>query len=572
MSTKPTLLKICHSHAISLLDELDDDLMLELDQVVRQNQCACLPFAKSGRAEAELFQTYPELPSIIERERQAKLDSMMLQSRARDQESRYGSISKGKAVNIDDSGSSPFTRHSRPGSSKGRSSVSKSPLLKARSSAPDLIFEMDEGSVANDTNAIDSSTSVQEISQRHGAGQNQTPPPSLPLDQIWLHSEMTAPAFEGHANLPVPKSPLPLPNQIKSDVADNPFNISQSISRGSKPWGSAPLGSHKLDMKDIMAQASLNRVSNISSGLSHQAHKSVLAAGSVPKISQKARKKQQQQQPLQPASSPEVISQPDKDEQHELDTVHLAEEKPKFSWQMNSPVPKVSLKDMLSADEKISSPAKPTPTRTNSPLTLRQTVPGNTTHRQVSGGEQQPNSLLNRSVSSPAAPQLSEDSLPNQHPAHAVSVSHQPTTSFSMSTTPGPIRSIRHYSGLVEQSLQLPMAEILSQQQTEKDIFREASAKRSLQEIQEEQAFQEWWDEESRKMRMEEEAREVGVGRECGQESGARVRGRGMSRGRGQGRGRGGRGRGRGRGDGGERRRGRSDGGERGTENRQVRG
>ena len=282
--------------------------MLELDQVVRQNQRACLSFAKSGRAEAELFQTYPELPSLIERERQAKLDSMMLQSRARDQESKYGSISKGKAVNIDDSGSSSFTRHSRPGSSKGRSSVSKSPLLKARSSASDLIFEMDEGSVVNDTDAIDSSTSVREFSQRHGAEQNQTHPSRLTSDQICHHSE-------GHANLPVPKKPSPLPHQIKSEVADNPFDISQTTSRGSKPWGSAPLGSHKLDMKDIMAQASLNRVSNISSGFSHQDHKSVLAAGSVPKISQRARKKQQQQQPLQHAPSPEVISQPDKDDQ-----------------------------------------------------------------------------------------------------------------------------------------------------------------------------------------------------------------------------------------------------------------
>ena len=291
--------------------------MLELDQVVRQNQRACLSFAKSGRAEAELFQTYPELPSLIERERQAKLNSMMLQSRARDQESKSGSISKGKAVNIDDSGSSSFARHSRPGSSKGRSSVSKSPLLKPRSSTSDLIFEMDEGSVVNDTDAVDPSTSVRGFSQRHGAEQNQTPPSSLPIDQISPHSEMTAPAFERHANLPVPKNPLLLPNQINSEVADNPFGISQTTSKGSKPWGSAPLGSHKLDMKDIMAQASLNRVSNISSGLSHQDHKSVLAAGSMPKISQRARKKQQQQQPLQHAPSPEVI-QTDNHQKQEL--------------------------------------------------------------------------------------------------------------------------------------------------------------------------------------------------------------------------------------------------------------
>lgn len=533
--------------------------MLELDEVVRQNQRACLSYAKSGRAEAELLQTYPELPSIIERGRQAKLDSMILQSRVRDQDSRYGSFSKGKASNIDDSGSSPLARHSHPGSSKGRSSASKSPLLKARSSAVDLMFEMDEGGIGNDTYALDPSTPVREVSQRHGAGQNRTPPSSLPTDQIWLDTEMTGPASEEQANFPVSKSPLPLPSQITSDAANSPVDLSQTTPGRSKPWGSAPLDSHKLDMKDIMAQASLNRVSNISSGLSHQAHKAALTAGSLPKISQRARKKQQQQQP--PPPSPEVISPLDKDDQHDRYRAPLAEEKPKSPWQLNSPSPKVSLKDMLRADEKSSSLAKPAlPTRTKSPLTLRQTVPGNTPQRRVSGSELQQESLLNRSVSSPTVTELSEDHPPSQHPARAASSSHQPTTSSSAST-PAPIHSIRHYSRPAEPSLQLSMADILSQQQTEKDIFQEAGAKRSLQEIQEEQAFQEWWDEESRKVRMEEEAKEVGVGGEGGRERGARWRGRGTARGRGQGTRRGrvmGRRRGSGRDDGG-------DGGERGV-------
>lgn len=515
--------------------------MLELDEVVRQNQRACLPFARSGRAEVELFQTYPELPSLIERERQAKLDSI-LQSKARDQDCRYGSFSKGKAVNIDDSGSSPLARHARPGSSKGRSSASKSPLLKARSSAADLMFEMDEGGTANDTDALDPPSPVPEFAQRLDAEQNHTTPSGLPPDQIWLDSDTKAPALEETANLPVPKSPL-LPDQKESDVANSPLDMNKTTSRGSKPWGSAPLGSHKLDMKDIMAQASMNRVSNISSGLSHHARTAALAAGSLPKISQRARKKQQQP----PPPLPEAISPPEQDGQHEPYKVHLAEEKPKFAWQMNSPSPKVSLKEMLSAEDKGSS-TRTTPPRTRSPLTLRQTMPGNTPQRRVSGGEWQQESSVNRSVSSPTAPQLLEGHRINQPPARAISASHQAATSSSAST-PVLVHSIRHYSRPAEPSLQLSMADILSQQQTEKDIFREASAKRSLQEIQEEQAFQEWWDEESRKVRMEEEAKEVEIGGD-GRERGARGRGRGVARGRGQGRGRG---RGRGRGDGGKR-------------------
>lgn len=521
--------------------------MLELDEVVRQNQLAYLPVARSGVAEAELFQTYPELPSLIEHGKQAKLDSMISQSRAREQDGRYGSYSRGKGISTDDSGLSPVVGHTRPGSSKGRSSGSKSPLLKARSSVADLMFEMDEGGIPNHTNALDQSTSLREVSQHPDARHNQTPPSSIPPNEIWLHSEMTAPAVGEHANLPILKSPLALPNQKNFEVADSPSEIGQITPRVSKPWGSAPLGSDKLDMKDIMAQASLNRVSNISSGLSHQAHKAALAAGSLPKMSQRARKKQQQQQP---PPSPEVISPSDKDSQHELDRINSAEEKPKFPWQMNLPGPKVSLKDMLRADNKSSSLSKPAPpARTKSPLTLRQTMPGVSSQRPVSGGERQQVSLVNRSVSSPTVPQLSEDHIPNQHPTRAVSASHQPATLASAST-PAPIHSIHHYSRPVEPSLQLSMADILSQQQTEKDIFREASAKRSLQEIQEEQAFQEWWDEERRKVKMEEEAKGAGVGVEGGREKGARGRGRGLPRGRGQGRGRG---RGKGRGDQGER-------------------
>ncbi len=98
------------------------------------------------------------------------------------------------------------------------------------------------------------------------------------------------------------------------------------------------------------------------------------------------------------------------------------------------------------------------------------------------------------------------------------------------------------------------MADILTQQQLEKDVIREAVAKRSLQEIQQEQEFQEWWDLESRKVREEEEELVRGLG---GRVEKSERSGRGKERGRGEGRG--GRGRGRGRGRGGAQERGRSE-------------
>ena len=82
------------------------------------------------------------------------------------------------------------------------------------------------------------------------------------------------------------------------------------------------------------------------------------------------------------------------------------------------------------------------------------------------------------------------------------------------------------------------MADILSQQQTEKDIIKEAVAKRSLQEIQQEQEFQEWWDQESRKI-MEEEATAKNPSSSARGGRGGRARGRGgrvRERGRGRGR------------------------------------
>ena len=85
------------------------------------------------------------------------------------------------------------------------------------------------------------------------------------------------------------------------------------------------------------------------------------------------------------------------------------------------------------------------------------------------------------------------------------------------------------------------MADILVQQQTEKEVIKDAVAKRSLQEIQEEQAFQEWWDQESKKVREEEEGvRGQTVSPARGRKNSSWGKGRGASRGRGRGAGRGG--------------------------------
>lgn len=93
-------------------------------------------------------------------------------------------------------------------------------------------------------------------------------------------------------------------------------------------------------------------------------------------------------------------------------------------------------------------------------------------------------------------------------------------TSMQSSTSPttqqqGPPSLERNSLGSAKRESN--MREIIGQQEREQALEREATVKRSLQEIQVEQAFEEWWDKESR--RVQEEARRVsGKRRDEGQD------------------------------------------------------
>src|SRR6266536_4095744 len=51
-----------------LLNDLDEDLLVELDEIVRRNQLNCLPFEKSNRAELLLHERHPTLAADIHEE------------------------------------------------------------------------------------------------------------------------------------------------------------------------------------------------------------------------------------------------------------------------------------------------------------------------------------------------------------------------------------------------------------------------------------------------------------------------------------------------------------------------
>lgn len=500
-----------------MLNELDDDLMLELDEVVRQNQLACLPFAKSGRAEADLHERYPELAGIIERGRRAKVDSMALRSRLQEDEMRFSGSAKARVGFSDDLSQSPFVQKSRRRFSKDQVLHAQSPLLKAKSSAADLMFEMDEGGESDTEKAKTDVLSH----ERHGQQQHDqlaAPSSELPTEEHWINPK--GKALPSSVEISVSVSPSPWSESGEIQATPSPRNCEPL--ENIKPWGSSTIASSKLDMKDIMAQATSNRVSNISAGLSLRAQRTDITPGNLSsKLSQRERKKQQLQQAQQHHQLVSLTPSIDN---------KIRDETPSSPWQVASRSPKISLKDVLGAEsnKSPSMPASSTSRTSSIPsLTLRQTVAGNpsATHRSTSSSSKTQNPSQQRSVSSPSVP-------PSTSSAKVI-----PSRSSS-ATENAFIQSIRHAPPPVEPSLQLSMADILSQQQAQKDIIKEAAAKRSLQEIQEEQAFQEWWDEESRKVRAEEEAAKTKAsGRGERGERGGGGKARGGSRGKGRGRG-----------------------------------
>lgn len=470
--------------------------MLELDEVVRQNQVACLPFSRSSRAEAELFERYPELIGIIERGRRAKIDSFRLQSCLRDEENYYTNAGKARPVSRDDKESASKLQNLGPEfdvSSKRRD-------LKPQRSAMDLIFEMEEEEGESSTALCQITTPSYVPPQPSPFGKLEAASPSLRIAEI--------------SNSPNLTSPSGTPSHLAEGSSCMSHHLPETppkVAGEAKVWGSSALDSPKLDMKEIMAQAYSNRVSTLSSGLANKSQTAASGMNSqAGKLSQKERKKQQQKQQLQQDIVPALTASTEELEQSTI---------PKPSpWRQTSTGQKVSLQDVLKAEGSASpSPSTETLRRqaSNAPLTMRQTVPGNAESlRRSANGVSQHNSAPPQTRSTSTA-DAANNITPSQSPANI-----KDTSSPS-------IRSIRHEPPSVEPSLQLSMADILAQQQTEKDVIKDAVAKRSLQEIQEEQAFQEWWDEESRKAR---EAEEKAKGKTVDPSHGKSGKGRGKGR------------------------------------------
>ncbi|KAK0628721.1 hypothetical protein B0T17DRAFT_606269 [Bombardia bombarda] len=496
-----------------LLDELDDDLLLELDEVVRDNQATQFPFAKSGRAELVLHENYPELAQDIDEERQIRVKEMAYKVH-RDEERKLSVSIKGKSVSLDESGSYTPTPDRFRRAAKGSRNEPFSPSLRPKASQGDLIFDMDE----EDPSLDDSPPSRPQKSLDMVAELDQIQPINIPLKgRRWK----TPISFEQSPSI----SPSATPQMGAGAAGVSSPVTSPAQGRDGIPWARATASAAKMDLRDIIQSESTTR-SALSEGLAAQKAKDGAPKPAPPKMSQKEKKKYQQAQAAQASL--------------------LSANPPKAAWDQSSGEKGPAWK-VASTKTKPTSSNKPVPqdTHTLSTPGTKPLVAAEATsipiHRRTASPDTRFSGQRTTAGSSipisrtPAKPNVSASggSLPKT--PGQVETPAKPFVPHSK-TYITPARKAEPLAGYT-------MEDIIVQQRREQELIKEAMAKRSLQEIQEEQAFQEWWEAESRRAQEEEAKR---VEREKDKEENPKRGGRrgrvGKPRGGGSGGGRGGKG------------------------------
>ncbi|KAM0723747.1 hypothetical protein Q7P37_000737 [Cladosporium fusiforme] len=487
------------------LNELDEDLLVELDEVVQQNQLACMPFAKSGRAEEDLHERHPDLIAVLDRNRQAKIDSVRLRSKYHDVDfSAPGSLG-------DDLAQSPLQKPRRGSAIAGKADLER-PSLKAKASTKDMMFTMDE-EMPSLHRSPGPSPAIKPVS---------TPkldpvPSDSPAEEKWLDPRGKTLA-----------SPSPRPQQSFTPGSMTPRTPRSPLLNGMTPpsagvpWTTTPLaGPSKSGLKDIMAQASSTRTSSLSQGLESQKAAASQPGSSpfslpAPKLSQKERKKMLQQQQLASAQAAARLNE---------SQVNSATTRGS-PWQTVSAQKVPSLKDVISKESSAPPAQQPRPVQrapTTPHLTMRQTVANP------------------KPTPSPQTKPVASPSASHQQSRRSVPENTRPLAQQQHSNSKPIPQSIRHSPAPVEPSLQLSIDDIVAQERRHKELLQEAVAKRDLGEIQAEQEFQEWWDRESKRVQEEETG---GGPRRDSAKAGAK---KGQAKkGRGEGGGRGGKGKGRG--------------------------
>ncbi|KAI1326606.1 hypothetical protein F5Y16DRAFT_374761 [Xylariaceae sp. FL0255] len=429
-----------------LLDNLDEELLLELDEVVRDNQLARCPFARSGRAEANLLEQNPQLAQDIQEERQIRIKEMIFRAANKDDDRKISSSYKSRFGSFDDlAGTSPTADRAVRRKSRVAREEPFSPDLRPKDSHADLIFDMDE-----------------EESSRSASPLSPSPQPIVSGDRDEL---------DGLPSLPGPwRKAIAVPEPPQASVTSPALRDTQAVHTssdpvggplplGASPWKPSALPTTRLDLRQVLAESKPVQ-SALSAGLAARDRETV-PKSAPQKISQKERKKQLQQQA-------ELAAHQEKEPSHAAWS--KAGEKKATPWQNPASRPKPSMTGLLHPDS-----------------TIGETSSGKSVYRRAASPDtrfsgQRSNAPLAKS--SPGTPKLESPTI-----------------------TPHSKSYIKR-APKKEEDLGLGLADIIGQQQREQQSRREAVAKRSLQEIQQEQAFQEWWDQESRRT-QEEEARRL---------------------------------------------------------------
>jgi hypothetical protein len=465
----------------SLLDDLDEDLLLELDQVVRDNQLARCPFAKSERADLLLHERHPELAEDIDEERQRRVKAMAFKLNQRDDEKKLSTSLKTRYGSLDDFAAlSPLLDRSRR-KSKATRNEPFSPYLRPKDSQADLIFDMDDEESSSIASPLSPSPRPLDPGLRNELDELPT------LAESWRDSK-GRPIQESETHIASPSAGGVTP--VKS-----PSEFTRRVSQGGNPWGSAVLPTSRLGLGDIISESKSSE-SALSASLA--AEKKQAAKLTPQKMSQKERKKYLQQQAEEAARQESQAAQ-----QPQTPWINPAEKKGS-PWQSTPVPPKTSMKDALGAELKASSLAPPDnrpggATNTSSmAIPRRAASPDTRFSGQNRSGSGTPRG--NTSGTSGKATPVKTGSSQTT-PVQATRPESKPVVPHSKSYIP---KQPRHG----DSEIGLGLADIIGQQKREQESVKEAVAKRSLQEIQQEQAFQEWWDQESRRT-QEEEARQA---------------------------------------------------------------
>ncbi|RPB00607.1 hypothetical protein L873DRAFT_1680174 [Choiromyces venosus 120613-1] len=461
-----------------LLDELDDDLMFDLDEVVKSVQQQLFPHSRTGVQMELLREIYPDMLEMAVKEKEALIasylpeenDTVPLSTSLKN--SRVGSYTEVIPFG------SPHTHKAKGKASKESIRIGASPTIEPHAGG-EMIFDMDgEGSGIGPASGVlgTEGPGFQNVWASPGTpskvtrtGWYPSPASSIPTTSAgWADVKgkgIDIPSSNPDSQLLVGDSPRArdLPTPTKTPTTP------------SKPWGASPtlLGDKKLDMKEIMQQASSSRKSNLSIGLSSEERVTPT------KLSQKERKRQAA---LATAAPPEpAISSPSQ---------KSSTSSTKPAWVTANTGARVSLKDVLANEVSISS--APPDTSTKTPKQRAGNGGGRTINRTVS--------TPIPSVPSPAAP--TAQTTPSSPPAPSTSrppLKKTASTVTSQSMTPRRSVSVTPAGP----TLKLSLADIISQEEAHKEIIREHAAKRSLQEIQEEQEFMRWWDAECERVKFE---------------------------------------------------------------------